>query len=98
MFVDEQFCLPLRQNWVLLPLKNLHPRVLAFQRDKSRFKWSSITLDIVKNHKRGRTVTIQYQDGNSSTVTVQCLLMSNFVCLRGRTGFSFLQRTWSLVS
>jgi len=52
MFVDEQFCLPQRQDWVLLPSENLYPRVLAFQRDPSCFKWSSITLDIVKNLRR----------------------------------------------
>jgi len=52
MFVDEQLCLPQRQTWVLLPSVNLYPRALAFQRDPSHFKWSSITLDIVKNLRR----------------------------------------------
>ena len=41
--------------------------------------------------RRGWTVTIQYQDSNSWTVTVQCLLMCNFDCLGGKTGFSFLR-------
>ena len=90
MFVNEQFCLPYRLYWVLLPLQNLQPRFLAFQREPSCLKWSSETLDIVKNLNRGRTVTVQYQDGNSWTLTLQCLLISNFACLKGYTGFSFL--------
>jgi hypothetical protein len=32
---------------------------------------------------RGRTVTVQCLDGNSWTITVQCLLMSNFDYLGG---------------
>jgi hypothetical protein len=44
------------------------PRVLAFQRDQSSLKWSSITLDIVKNMRRGQTVTIQCLDNNSSNI------------------------------
>ena len=52
MFVDEQLCLSLRQNCVLIPAKNLQPPVLAYQRYPSDFKWSSITLDIVKNLRR----------------------------------------------
>jgi hypothetical protein len=39
--------------------------VLAFQRDPSRFKWSSITVDIVKNLRRDGIVTVQNQDSNS---------------------------------
>jgi len=50
----------------------------------------SITLDIVKNLRRGRTVTFRYQDSNSWIVTVQCFLMSNFDYLRGKTEFFFL--------
>jgi hypothetical protein len=34
-------------------------------------KRSSITLDIVKNPRRGRTVIVQYLDSNGWTVTVQ---------------------------
>jgi hypothetical protein len=32
-------------------------------------------------------------DSNSWTLTIQCSLMSNFDCLGGRTGFSFLHGT-----
>ena len=46
-------------------LENLVPRFLAFQRNQSRLKWSSITLYIIKNMRRGRTVIVQYQDSNS---------------------------------
>ena len=53
-------------------LENLQPGVLAFQRDQPRLKRSSITLDIVKNLRRGQTVTVQYLDSNGQTVTVQC--------------------------
>jgi hypothetical protein len=56
---------------------------------KERNDWKK-DLDILNNLRRGRTVTFQYQDSNNWTVTVQCLLMSNFDYLRGRTGFSFL--------
>ena len=89
MFVHEQFCLSQRQNQGLLSAQNLQPRVIAFQREKSRLKWRSMTLDIAKNLRRRRTITIQCQDSNGWTITVQCLLMSNFDCFGGRTGFSF---------
>ena len=46
---------------------------LSFQRNQLRLKQSSITLDIVTNLRRGRTVTIKYLENNSWTVTVQCL-------------------------
>jgi hypothetical protein len=36
----------------------LQPHVLSFQRDQPHLKQSSITLDIVKNMRRGRIVTI----------------------------------------
>jgi hypothetical protein len=39
---------------------------LAFQRDQPCLKRISITLDIVKNLRRGWTVTIQYLDSNGS--------------------------------
>ena len=92
------FLLSWGQNWILLFTQNLQPRVLAFQRDQSRLKWSSITPDIVKNLKRGRIVTVQFLDSNSWIITIQCLLMSNFDCLGGRTRFSFIHRTCSLMS
>jgi hypothetical protein len=47
---------------------------------------------------RGRTVTVQCLDSKSWTVTVKCLLMSNLDSLGGKIGFSFLQKTWNLVS
>jgi hypothetical protein len=47
--------------------------ILAFQHNQPCLKQSSITLDIVKNLRRGRTVTVQYLDSNGWTVTVQCL-------------------------
>jgi hypothetical protein len=34
-------------------------------------KQSSVTLDIVKNMRRGQTVTVQKQDSNSCIVTIQ---------------------------
>ena len=46
---------------------------LSFQHNQLHLKQSSITLDIVTNLRRGRTVTIQYLENNSWTVTVQCL-------------------------
>ena len=42
-------------------------------------KWSCITLDIVKNSRRGRTVTVQCQDSNGWTVTVQCLDSNSWI-------------------
>jgi len=47
-------------------LRELVARVLAFQRDQSRLKRSSITLDIAKNLRRGRTVIVQCLNSNSS--------------------------------
>jgi hypothetical protein len=51
-------------------LRELVASCLIFPRDQSRLKWSSITLDIVTTPSRGLTVTVQYQDGNSWTVTI----------------------------
>ena len=42
-------------------------------RELVALKWSFITLDIVKNLKRGRTVIFQCQDNNGWTITVQFL-------------------------
>src|SRR3990172_8679992 len=57
-----------------------------------------LQLQIVKNLSRGQTVTVQ-----KGTVTVgqqqsECLLMSDFDYLRGRTGFSSKHQTCSLMS
>jgi hypothetical protein len=51
---------------------------LAFQRDQSCLKRSSITLDIVKHLRRGQTVTVQKQDSNSWIVTVQMSVDEQF--------------------
>jgi len=40
--------------------------------------WSSITLDMVKNLRRGQTVTVRKQDSNSWTVTVQLFVDERF--------------------
>ena len=45
---------------------------------------------MVKNLRRGQTVKVQKRDSNSWTVTVKCLLTSNFDSLRGITGFSLI--------
>ena len=50
---------------------NLYPHVLSFQRHKFCLNRSSITLDIVKNPRRGQTVIVQKRGSNSWTVTVQ---------------------------
>jgi uncharacterized protein YegJ (DUF2314 family) len=39
---------------------------------------SSITPDIVKNLRRGQTVTVQKRDSNSWTVTVQVFANERF--------------------
>ena len=82
MFVDDQFLLSWRPNRVLLLTQNLYSRVLAFQPYQCLLKWSFITIDIGKTLSRGRTVTVQYQDCKTWTVTVQCLLISYFDCLK----------------
>jgi uncharacterized protein YegJ (DUF2314 family) len=39
---------------------------------------SSITPDIVKNLRRGQTVTVQKRDSNSWTVTIQMFVDEQF--------------------
>ena len=56
----------------------LYPHVLAFQRDESLLNRSSITLDIVKNLRRGQKVTVQKRDSNSWTGTVQVFVDEQF--------------------
>jgi hypothetical protein len=51
--------------------KELVSCVLAFPRDKSHLKWSSRTLDIVKNMSSVQTVTVQCLDSNSWTIIIQ---------------------------
>ena len=84
MFVNEQFWLSQRQKWVLLPSEHLQPHVIAFQQDQSRLKQNSITLDIVKNLRRDRTVMVQKQDSNSWTVTVQMFVDERFLLSQRR--------------
>jgi len=43
---------------------------------------------MVKTLTRGQTVTVQKQDSNSWTVTVQVFVDDDFDYLRGITGFS----------
>jgi hypothetical protein len=61
---------------------------------------SSITPEIVKNLRRGQTVTVQKWTVTVQkwTVTVQALLMSDFDYLRGRTRFFPKHKTYSLMS
>jgi uncharacterized protein YegJ (DUF2314 family) len=40
--------------------------------------WSSITPDIVKNLRRGQTVTVQKRDSKNWTVTVQVFVDEQF--------------------
>jgi hypothetical protein len=68
-------------------LENLYPRVLAFQQDQSRLKRSFITLDIVKNIRRGQTVTVQKQDSNNPNVCWWAIL----IVLEAEVGSSFLR-------
>jgi hypothetical protein len=54
------------------------PHVLAFQRDYSRLKQSSITPDIVKNLRKGQTVKFKKRDSNSWTITIQVFVDEQF--------------------
>jgi hypothetical protein len=51
---------------------------LSFQRDKSLLNRSSITPDIVKNLRRGQTVTVPKGDSNGWTGTVQMFVDEQF--------------------
>jgi hypothetical protein len=46
---------------------------LSFPTKSISLKWSSRTLDIVKNLVSVQTVTVQCLGSNSWTVTIQCL-------------------------
>ena len=54
-------------------LRELVASCLSFPTRLPSLKRSSITIDIVKNIRRGQTVTVQYLYNNGWTVAVQCL-------------------------
>ena len=74
-----------------LSFRELVASCLSFPTRLIRLKWSSITLDIVKNLRIGQTVIVQCLYSNSWKETVQYFFMSNFNSLTGRTGFSLLR-------
>ena len=59
-------------------LRELVASCLIFPTRPISLKRRSITLDLVKHLRRGQTVTVQKQDNNSWTVTVEMFVDGRF--------------------